>query len=75
MTPFQEVRCPKCGWVHLAVPAEVARGHAPEPENYARYLSCRSCGADSATFVPAGPNDAPIGATMQGCVIERPTQG
>ena len=65
---YPEVKCPKCGWVHVAIPAQVARESG---DDFERYLRCFRCGADSAGFVPAGEADAPLGATLQACVVER----
>ncbi|WP_082498258.1 NIF family HAD-type phosphatase [Pseudorhodoferax sp. Leaf267] len=65
---YAEVRCPECGWVHVSVPVTVVSDGGSQ-EQQERYYRCFRCRAPSATFVPAGPDDAPIGATLQPVVI------
>lgn len=76
-----EVRCPSCGWVHVAIPlhhaeqsivdvnVEHARSGIPAVETIERYLRCRRCGTASAGFTPAGPDDAPAGCTLPSVVV------
>lgn len=56
---YKEYKCPGCGWVHAAIPKKDT-GTALE-----RYLKCFHCGRPSDAFVPAGPDDAPMGCTLQ----------
>lgn len=80
---MQMVKCPRCGWVHVAI----ARSEAEEqvlsvnlwlasshenspPASLDQYLHCFRCGAPSSNFVPALSGDAPSGATLQACVLE-----
>lgn len=76
-----EVRCGKCGWVHVAIPLhhaeqevldaniEHAKAGRPVVESIGRYLRCYRCGAESAGFIAAGPSDAPAGSTLQPLVV------
>lgn len=77
----REVRCEKCGWVHVAIPLHHAEqevldanmeharsGHAPV-ETIGRHLRCYRCGAASDSFVAAAPSDAPLGCTLQPVVV------
>ena len=68
MTQFSEVRCVRCGWVHMSVPEDYAREFGGD---YERYLHCYQCGAPSSDFVPAVEGDAPAGCTLQCVVVER----
>jgi DNA-directed RNA polymerase subunit RPC12/RpoP len=63
---YRELKCARCGWVHMAVPAQVARASGGDVE---RYLRCYRCGAPSEEFVPALADDAPTGCTLQPCVV------
>ena len=77
------VKCPRCGWLHFMVSAESAMEQVnavneafalqgvPQRAFFDEYLHCFRCGTDTATFVPAGEDDAPLGATIQPVVIER----
>jgi rubredoxin len=59
---FVEVKCPKCSWVHAAIPAETAASvGAGSPEQLAQYFRCFNCGGPTHNFVPAQPDDAPRG--------------
>jgi rubredoxin len=69
-----EVKCDKCGWVHVAIPLETAHECADSVEELSRYYRCFFCGAPSRDFVPAGEDDAPMGCTLQAIVIESKTQ-
>lgn len=78
---YKEYKCLKCGWVHAAIPLSAAQEqvrsvnswHAskgePQTEDLTRYTRCFRCGAPTADFVPALPDDAPIGSTIQGVVV------
>lgn len=78
MIPLQEVKCPRCGRVHMSISREDAQASimrsntrlAPQelPANFEDYFHCFGCGAPAWTFVPAGPNDAPTGVTLT-CVV------
>ncbi len=76
-----EVMCPKCGWVHVAIPLhhaeqavldanfEHAKAGRPTVETIGRYMRCFRCGAASADFTAAETNDAPGGSTLQPVVV------
>lgn len=76
-----EMKCPKCGWVYVAIPLhhaeqavldaniEHAKAGRPGVESIGRYLRCYRCGAESAGFIAAGPSDAPAGSTLQPVVV------
>ena len=78
---YKEYKCPKCGWVHAAIPLEVAHEQVQRANDWhvskgesqtadvARYLRCFRCGASTADFVPAQPGEAPTGSTIQGVVV------
>jgi hypothetical protein len=65
---YQEVKCPRCGWVHAAVPLGAVLDNA-DSDLLIRYFRCFRCGTSSSTFVPAAPGDAPAGCTLQPVVI------
>ncbi len=65
-----EVKCAKCGWVHVAIPLERAAEYASNPEDLKRYFSCFHCGAPNSEFVLAQGGDAPVGCTLQAVVVE-----
>lgn len=60
---YKEYKCPKCGWVHAALPLSAI------PEVTEMYLRCFQCRAPSFSFVPAGPTDAPDGCTLQTVLV------
>lgn len=76
-----EVKCPKCAWVHIAIPrhhaeqavldANSEHRHAGRPaaETTERYLRCFRCGQSTLAFTLAGPDDAPDGCTLQPVVV------
>lgn len=78
MSPLQEVKCPRCGRVHMRISCEDAQASIASinarlepqhpPANYEHFLHCFGCGAPASTFVPAGPDDAPTGVTLT-CVV------
>lgn len=74
LRPYVEVKCPRCGWVHAAVSLEAAMLNATSPEHRARYYRCYRCAAPTSTFVAAGPEDAPLGCTLQPVVIGEPPE-
>ena len=57
---YVEVKCPRCGWVHAAIPLSEVSLDALED-----CMKCYRCGAPSREFVLAGPDDAPVGCTLQ----------
>ena len=63
-----EVKCIKCGWVHVVVRRSEALQYA-SASTLASYYRCSRCGARSRDFVPALADDAPIGCTMPGIII------
>lgn len=66
---FPEVKCPKCGWVHVAIPIDVARENSDTDDDMERYFKCFRCGAPTLGFVPALEGDAPMGCTLQAVVL------
>ena len=54
MRELPYVKCPACGWLHIAVPRERARDD-----------KCFRCGTSSSAFVIGTDDDAPPGATIQ----------
>ena len=66
---FSEVKCPKCGWVHVAIPMDVARENSDTDEDLERYLKCFRCGEPTLDFVPALEGDAPMGCPLQTVVL------
>lgn len=78
---YKEYKCPKCGWVHAAIPLADAKAQVTSANAYdaskgrsqtaslAHYLRCFQCGAPTSNFVPADPDDAPTGSTIQGVVV------
>lgn len=78
----QEVKCPGCGWVHVAIPrhhaeqsvrdanADLLHVGGQPVETLDGYLRCFRCGADASTFIAAHPGDAPTGCTLQSVVID-----
>lgn len=66
-----EMKCPRCGWVHVAIPRHHAEQSVldADPEHrqdrrladaaLARCFKCFRCGAVTDTFALAGPDDAP----------------
>ena len=65
-----EVKCDKCGWVHVAISLEAAREYAKTTDVLAGYFRCFRCGSPSRSFVPAGAGDAPDGCTLQAVVVD-----
>jgi rubredoxin len=74
-------KCPKCGWVHAAIPLasaqkqvqtvnewHVSKGE-PATQEIASYMHCFKCGAPTIDFVPALPGDVPFGTTIQAAVV------
>ena len=78
---YREYKCGLCGWVHAAIPYEVAQASvesanasaalrgAPERASMEAYFRCYRCGASTECFVPAKPDDAPAGSTIQAVVL------
>lgn len=78
---YQEVKCKACGWVHIALPRPVAEASVAEAIAYSKargerptervsdYRKCFRCGQSTEQFVPALEADAPLGCTLQACVM------
>jgi DNA-directed RNA polymerase subunit RPC12/RpoP len=62
---YKEYKCNKCGWVHAAISMHAV----PRGQTLDRYLRCFNCGILAFNFVPAEPEDAPDGCTLQPVVI------
>jgi len=62
---YKPYKCPKCGWVHAAIPLAVAKQNT----DYAGYHSCYNCNQPAWSFVPAEAGDAPDGCTLQPVVV------
>ncbi|CAM8662282.1 hypothetical protein MCEMSEM22_02332 [Comamonadaceae bacterium] len=62
---YKPYKCPRCGWVHAAIPLAVAK----ENLGYGGYYSCFNCNEPAWTFVPAEPRDAADGCTLQPAVV------
>jgi rubredoxin len=67
----RHVKCSRCGWVHVALTVDEIQRFAATPEEQDQYRRCSGpmCGANPAAFVPARENDAPVLATIPGCII------
>jgi hypothetical protein len=66
---YVEVKCPKCFWVHASVPLSTVLSEADSPQQLARYFRCFNCSSPTSSFVPARPEDAPTGCTLQVVVV------
>lgn len=76
-----EVKCPRCGWVHVVIPLhhaeqavldaniEQAKAGSRHVGTIARYLRCFKCGEATDGFIAAEPGDAPAGCTLQPVVV------
>lgn len=62
---YKEYKCARCGWVHAAIP----RSAVPMDADLPSYQRCFNCGALSSCFVPAVPDDAPDGCSLQPAVV------
>ena len=74
-------KCPKCNWVHAAIPLSVAEAQVASANEYSRsqgrpqtasmehYWQCFRCEASTVGFVPAGPDDDLMRCTIQGVVV------
>jgi len=67
--PIFEVKCPVCGWVHASVPLSSVVSDAQSQDELARFFRCFQCGCPSKKFIPAQPDDAQVGSTLQPVVI------
>lgn len=67
--PYVEVKCPLCSWVHASVTLSTILSDVGSPEQLARYFRCFRCGSPTEAFVPAQPEDAPLGCTLQLVVV------
>lgn len=67
--PYVEVKCPKCAWVHASVPLSTVLSDDDSPEQIAHYFRCFNCRSPTSAFVPAQPEDAPRGCTLQPVVV------
>jgi hypothetical protein len=68
------VKCSRCGWMHVALTRSEIAQFALSAEQEAAYRKCSGpmCGADPATFEPAGDDDTPSLArlpTIPGCIV------
>jgi hypothetical protein len=52
--------------MRMSMPEHFARESGGD---YERYLRCYQCGAPSSKFVRALADDAPVGCTLQQCVV------
>lgn len=68
MHRFPEVKCPKCGWVHVAIPKAVARENSSN-DDMEPYFKCFRYGAPALDFVPALEGGAPVGCTLQAVIL------
>jgi phage FluMu protein Com len=67
---YPEVKCPKCGRVHVAIPVEVARQYASnDDEALARYFKCIRFDAPTHDFLQSQPGDVPVSATLHAEVL------
>lgn len=78
-----EVKCPRCGWVHAAIPlhhaeqtvrdenADRMRAGLKATATVSRYLKCFRCGGDTGSFLPATEGDAPDGCTLEPVVVDQ----
>ncbi len=76
-----EVKCPRCGWVHVVIPlhhaeqavlnanVEHAKAGSRNVDTIVRYLRCFKCGEATDGFIAAAPHDAPTGCTLQPVVV------
>lgn len=81
MKVIGEFKCHQCGWVHVGLDKETVIEHinvvlayqerihdTSAPACIDDYLKCFRCGAPSEKFLPALPNDAPMGCTIQSVI-------
>jgi hypothetical protein len=62
-----EMKCPRCGWVHVAL----TRAYAEKTSDDWRLLrKCFHCKGPAIGFTPSGPDDAPAGCTLQPIVLD-----
>jgi rubredoxin len=66
---FSEVKCSKCGWIHVAIPMDVARENSDTDDDLEQYFNCFRCGEPTFDFVPALEGDAPMRCTLQAVVL------
>lgn len=66
---YAEVKCAECGWVHAAISLDTAMANSESYEQLSRYFRCFRCNSPSAAFVPANPEDAPPGCSLQPVVV------
>jgi hypothetical protein len=64
-----EYKCPRCGWVHVALTKEHAQATC---DNWMSLQCCFNCKRPAVGFLPAGPDDAPDGCTLQPVVLWHP---
>lgn len=74
-TIVDEVKCIQCGWVHAAVPLRFAIDHSESVLQFNDYFRCFRCKHPSETFVPASPDDSPVGCSLQPVVVCAAPQG
>lgn len=66
---YAEVQCTECGWVHASISLATAMENSDSGEQLSRYFRCFHCSSPSATFVPACPDNAPAGCSLQPVVV------
>lgn len=68
-SPYVEVKCPTCSWVHASIPLSTALSNTDSPQQLTRYFRCFHCGGPTRFFVTAHSEDAPPGCTLQPVVV------
>ncbi len=68
---YAEVKCAECGWVHASISMATALANSDSHEQLARYFQCYRCNSPSSAFVPACPEDAPSGCSLQPVVVRK----
>ena len=66
-----EYKCPRCGWVHVALTKEHAQVTC---DNWMTLQCCFNCKRPAVGFLLAGPDDAPAGCTLQPVVLWHPRE-
>lgn len=66
---YKEYKCPRCGRVHAAISLADAEEVVGAGGDISPFFRCFTCPTPSAEFVPAGPDDAPVGRTLTVVVV------